>query len=193
MNRRRACEGLSVRGSGGEPRWPIPHPSASHQYRVYVSDFRIHAGAKGQSRQCPGSNEFWPPERCRIEIRKCQEAPGSRAKRYMTSNMIRIKLIEIRMATARRTSHTVVADGFNSHGGMHRSTAARSRGLALVTPAAQYLTLRDTKGTGQADERKILHTPGLRRPCIFCRPRLHGLKMGPDGKTFSARRCGAST
>ncbi len=95
----------------------------------------------------------------------------------------RVRLLEDRAGKGRIDTSTVFADGFNGIlDGTGAGVLAR-RGDLLYTCIPSLWRLRDTKGTGHADEREQLHT-GFGVRVAFRGHDMHGLVIGPDGKLY---------
>ena len=78
---------------------------------------------------------------------------------------------------------TVFADGFNDPAvGLGAGVLAR-KGDVYYTCIPGLWKLRDTRGDGRADERKLLHD-GYGVHVGFLGHDLHGLKFGPDGRLY---------
>jgi quinoprotein glucose dehydrogenase len=95
----------------------------------------------------------------------------------------RIRLIEDTDGDGVADKETVFADGFHSAAsGIGAGVLAR-KGNVYYACIPDLWLLRDTKGTGKADERKALHT-GYGVHVAFIGHDLHGLRFGPDGKLY---------
>jgi quinoprotein glucose dehydrogenase len=95
----------------------------------------------------------------------------------------RIRLIEDTKGVGVADKATVFADGFHlAAEGLGAGVLAR-KGTVFYTCIPDVWALRDTKGTGKADEKKSLsHGYGVH--VAFLGHDLHGLRMGPDGKLY---------
>jgi quinoprotein glucose dehydrogenase len=95
----------------------------------------------------------------------------------------RIRLIEDTKGVGVADKATVFADGFHlAAEGLGAGVLAR-KGTVYYTCIPDVWALRDTKGTGKADEKKSLsHGYGVH--VAFLGHDLHGLRMGPDGKIY---------
>jgi quinoprotein glucose dehydrogenase len=95
----------------------------------------------------------------------------------------RIRLIEDTKGVGVADKATVFADGFHlAAEGLGAGVLAR-KGTVYYTCIPDVWALRDTKGTGKADEKKSLsHGYGVH--VAFLGHDLHGLRMGPDGKLY---------
>ena len=95
----------------------------------------------------------------------------------------RIRLIEDRDGDGRADYDTVFADGFNRpETGLGAGVLPWKDGV-FFTCIPDLWWLKDTKGTGQADQRKALHQ-GYGVHVAFLGHDLHGLIMGPDGRLY---------
>jgi quinoprotein glucose dehydrogenase len=100
-----------------------------------------------------------------------------------TATEDRIRRIEDRDGDHRADHATVFADGFsNAEDGLAAGVLAR-KGDVYLTSIPALWKLRDTKGTGQADDKKILQS-GYGVHVAFLGHDLHGLRMGPDGRLY---------
>ena len=95
----------------------------------------------------------------------------------------RVRLVEDTKGQGRADKATVFADGFNDAAdGIGAGVLARN-GKVWYTCIPDLWLLQDTKGTGQADVKKSLHT-GYGVHVAFIGHDLHGLRFGPDGKLY---------
>ncbi len=95
----------------------------------------------------------------------------------------RIRLLEDRSSKGQVDASTVFADGFN---GILEGTGAGVlawRGDVFYTCIPNLWRLRDTKGTGRADQRDAMHS-GFGVRVAFRGHDMHGLVIGPDGKLY---------
>jgi quinoprotein glucose dehydrogenase len=95
----------------------------------------------------------------------------------------RVRLIEDTKDMGVADKATVFADGFHlAADGLGAGVLAR-KGTVYYTCIPDVWALRDTKGTGKADEKKSLsHGYGVH--VAFLGHDLHGLRMGPDGRLY---------
>jgi quinoprotein glucose dehydrogenase len=95
----------------------------------------------------------------------------------------RIRLIEDRNGDGKADHDNVFADGFNKLAtGIGAGVLARKEGVYFACIPDLWL-LKDTKGTGQADQRSVLST-GYGVHVSFLGHDLHGLITGPDGRLY---------
>ena len=111
-------------------------------------------------------------------------------KKYLGSNFEsfhvqheRIRRVVDRDGDGRADASTVFADGFNDPAaGIGAGVLAR-KGDVWYTCIPGLWKLRDTKGDGHADSRKLLHN-GYGVHVGFLGHDLHGLRFGPDGRLY---------
>ncbi len=95
----------------------------------------------------------------------------------------RVRLVEDTRGAGRADHATVFADGFShAEDGIGSGVLARG-GDVWYTCIPDLWLLKDTKGTGQADVKKVLQT-GYGVHVSFIGHDSHGLRMGPDGKLY---------
>jgi quinoprotein glucose dehydrogenase len=95
----------------------------------------------------------------------------------------RVRLIEDTDGDGKADRSTVFADGFrHASEGIGAGLLAR-RGNVWYTCIPNLWLLRDSKGVGRADSRRVLHT-GFGVRVSFIGHDLHGLRMGPDGRLY---------
>lgn len=184
MSHMRLPKGFQVSLFAAEPMLanPVTFCLDNHN-RVYVIEtYRIHAGAEDNRGHMSWLNDDLASRTVADRIAMFKKHLGARAKRYEVEHD-RIKLIEDTHGDGKADKSTVFADGFNHMAdGIAAGLLARG-GKLWYTCIPNLWTLRDTKGTGQADERNVLHT-GYGVHVSFVGHDLHGLKMGPDGKLY---------
>jgi quinoprotein glucose dehydrogenase len=184
MSHMRLPKGFQVSLFAAEPMLanPVTFCLDNHN-RVYVIEtYRIHAGAEDNRGHMSWLNDDLASRTVADRIAMFKKHLGSRTKRYEVEHD-RIKLIEDSDGDGKADRSTVFADGFNHmEDGIAAGVLARG-GKLWYTCIPNLWTLRDTKGTGQADERNVLHT-GYGVHVSFVGHDLHGLKIGPDGKLY---------
>jgi quinoprotein glucose dehydrogenase len=95
----------------------------------------------------------------------------------------RVRRVVDRDGDGRADASTVFADGFNEPAaGIGAGVLAR-KGDVYYTCIPGLWKLRDTRGEGRADLRKLLHD-GYGVHVGFLGHDLHGLKFGPDGRLY---------
>jgi quinoprotein glucose dehydrogenase len=95
----------------------------------------------------------------------------------------RVSLLEDTKGKGIADKATVFAEGFNhAADGIGAGLLAR-KGIVWYTCIPDLWLLRDTTGSGKADERKSLST-GYGIHVAFLGHDLHGLRMGPDGRLY---------
>src|SRR5207244_1637930 len=95
----------------------------------------------------------------------------------------RVRLLEDTAGSGKADRSTVFADGFHELAdGIGAGLLARDGNL-WYTCMPNFWLLRDSKGAGKADVRKLLHT-GYGVHIAFLGHDLHGLRFGPDGKIY---------
>jgi quinoprotein glucose dehydrogenase len=95
----------------------------------------------------------------------------------------RIRLLEDTRGAGVADKATVFADGFHHAADGLGAGVLAHNGTVYYTCIPDLWALRDTKGTGKADEKKSLsHGYGVH--VAFMGHDLHGLRMGPDGKLY---------
>ena len=94
-----------------------------------------------------------------------------------------MRLIEDTTGKGVADKATVFADGFHHAADGIGAGVLWRKGELYYTCIPDLWRLRDTKGTGKADEKKSLAT-GFGVHVAFLGHDLHGLRMGPDGRLY---------
>ena len=184
MSRMRLQQGFQVSLFAAEPMLSNPVTFAlDEKNRVYVIEtYRLNAGAEDNRGHMSWLDDDLASRTVADRIAMYKKHLGSNTKR-LEAEHDRIRLIEDLDSDGKADRSTVFADGFNHmEDGIAAGLLARG-GKLWFANIPNLWTLRDTKGTGQADERKILHT-GYGVHVSFVGHDLHGLKMGPDGRLY---------
>ncbi len=184
MSRIRLPKGFQISLFAAEPMLANPVTFClDNLNRVYVIEtYRLNAGAEDDRGHMSWLDDDLASRTVADRIAMYKKHLGSGVKRLETEHD-RIKLIEDLDGDGKADRSTLFADGFNH---MEEGIAAgllTRGGKVWLADIPNLWTLRDTKGTGHADERKILHT-GYGVHVSFVGHDLHGLKMGPDGRLY---------
>jgi quinoprotein glucose dehydrogenase len=184
MSRIRLPKGFQISLFAAEPMLANPVTFClDNLNRVYVIEtYRINAGAEDDRGHMSWLDDDLASRTVADRIAMYKKHLGVNVKR-LEAEHDRIKLIEDLDGDGKADRSTIFADGFNHmEEGIAAGLLARD-GKVWLANIPNLMTLRDTKGTGQADERKILHT-GYGVHVSFVGHDLHGLKMGPDGRLY---------
>jgi len=102
---------------------------------------------------------------------------------WFSKHADQVRLLEDRKGRGFADFSSVFAGGFNDPlDGLGSGLIARD-GEVYFTCIPNLWRLRDTKGTGHADKREVLHR-GFGVNCAFLGHDLHGLVWGPDGRLY---------
>ena len=184
MSRLQLPKGFRVSLFAAEPMLANPVTFAlDERNRVYVIEtYRVNRGAEDNRGHMTWLDDDLASRTVADRIAMYKKHLGSNTSRLETEHD-RIKLIEDLDGDGKADKSTLFADGFNHmEDGIAAGLLARG-GKLWFANVPNLWTLRDTKGTGQADERKVLHT-GYGVHVSFVGHDLHGLKMGPDGRLY---------
>src|SRR5947209_5168224 len=151
--------------------------------RCYVAEtFRLHAGVMDNR----GHMNWLDDE---LAARTVSDRLALYKKYYkknyasLEKDQDRVRLVEDTQGTGRADRATVFAGGFaRAEDGLGSGVLARG-GNVWYTCIPDPWLLKGTKGTGQPDVKKSLHT-GFGVHVSFIGHDMHGLKMGPDGKLY---------
>jgi quinoprotein glucose dehydrogenase len=151
--------------------------------RFYVAEtFRIHHGVEDDREHMDWLDDDLASRTVTDRVAMYRKHLGAKISEYGVEHE-RIRLIEDRNGDGKADRSTVFADGF--HGipdGIGAGLLARGDKLWYTCIPNLWL-LQDTRRTGQADSRRILHS-GYGVHVGFYGHDLHGLKFGPDGKLY---------
>ena len=190
----KVSEGLKVSLFAAEPM--LAHPVAicsDEKGRLFVAEtFRFADGINGGGDRDFGGLDMrghmgWLEQDLSNRTVEEREAMlkrnmGDKVNR-LTVASDQIRMIEDRAGTGKADHATVFASGFNRiSDGVGAGVLAR-KGNVWFTCIPDLWMLRDNKGTGIADERKVLHH-GFGVRIAFLGHDLHGLCLGPDGKLY---------
>jgi quinoprotein glucose dehydrogenase len=184
MSRLKLPKGFQVSLFAAEPMLANPVTFAlDEKNRVYVIEtYRVNAGAEDNRGHMTWLDDDLASRTVADRIAMYKKHLGANTKR-LEAEHDRIRLIEDVDGDGKADKSTVFADGFNHmEDGIAAGLLARG-GKLWFANVPNLWTLRDSKGTGQADERKVLHT-GYGVHVSFVGHDLHGLKMGPDGRLY---------
>lgn len=102
---------------------------------------------------------------------------------WFSKHADQVRMLEDRRRNGWADFSSVFAGGFNDPlDGLGSGLIARD-GDVFFTCIPNLWRLRDTKGTGRADVREIVHR-GFGVNCAFLGHDLHGLVWGPDGRLY---------
>jgi quinoprotein glucose dehydrogenase len=151
--------------------------------RVYVIEtFRLNAGVEDDRGHMSWLDDDLANRTVADRVAMYKKHLGKKANEYEKEHD-RIRLLEDTKGTGKADRATVFADGFHHMDeGIAAGLLARD-GKLWFTCIPNLWQLRDSRGDGVADERKILQT-GFGVHVSFIGHDLHGLKMGPDGKLY---------
>lgn len=100
----------------------------------------------------------------------------------LSGNSDRVRLI-YPGADGKAERSTVFADGFDRIGDGLAAGILAWHGNVWMTDIPDLWLMRDTRGTGRADVKKVVHH-GFGVRVGFLGHDMHGLRMGPDGKVY---------
>jgi quinoprotein glucose dehydrogenase len=151
--------------------------------RIYVAEtYRINAGVEDDRGHMDWLDDDMAARTVADRIAMFKKHRGERVKDYAVQED-RIRLLEDTRGIGKADRSTIFADGFNAvEDGIGAGVLARNGDVFYACIPSLY-KLRDTKGTGRADVRQILHT-GYGVHVAFVGHDLHGLRFGPDGKLY---------
>ncbi len=184
IKRMRAPPGLRIDLWAAEPMLANPVIFCiDHKNRFYVAEtFRLHAGVTDIRGHVDWLDDDLACRTVEDRIAMLKRKLGKDVVKYGLEQE-RIRLIEDTKGAGVADRSVVFADGFNRiEDGIAAGLLARGSEVWYACLPDLWL-LRDTKGTGKADERKKLHS-GYGVHVGYLGHDLHGLVMGPDGKIY---------
>ncbi len=184
--------GMKVELFAAEPMLASPVAiSVDEKGRVYVAEeYRLGRGA-AENRSNPAFNfSFWLDDELqlrtnadRLKMYKKWAGKFPQGMDYFTNTADQVRLLEDTTGSGKANKSTVFAGGFNDPlDGLAAGVLAHN-GDVYLTCIPNLWKLKDTKGTGVADQRKKL-LEGFGVNCAFYGHDLHGLIFGPDGKLY---------
>jgi quinoprotein glucose dehydrogenase len=184
LARIRVPKGLQVDLFAAEPLLANPVCFAIDNHnRFYVAEtFRLHAGVTDIRGHMNWLNDDLASRTVEDRINLLKKYEGAKVKDYAVHHD-RIRLIEDTKGTGTADRSTVFADGFHHvEDGIGAGLLVRGKDVWYTCIPDLWL-LRDSKGTGKADERRKLSS-GYGIHVGYLGHDLHGLIMGPDGKIY---------
>ncbi|CAN5382575.1 c-type cytochrome [soil metagenome] len=184
MSRIKLPKGFQVELFAAEPMLANPFSFClDNRNRIYVIEtFRLNAGVEDDRGHMSWLDDDLANRTVADRVAMYKKHLGKKVSAYEKEHD-RIRLIEDTRGTGKADKATVFADGFHHMDeGIGAGVLARD-GRLWFACIPNLWQLRDTKGTGVADERKILQT-GYGVHVSFIGHDLHGLIMGPDGKLY---------
>jgi quinoprotein glucose dehydrogenase len=151
--------------------------------RFYVAEtFRIHHGVEDDRDHMDWLNDDLASRTVADRIAMYHRHLGARISEYGIEHE-RVRLIEDSNGDSKADRSTIFADGFHDiPDGIGAGLLARGDRVWYTCIPNLWL-LRDTRGNGHADSRRVLHA-GYGVHVGFYGHDLHGLKFGPDGKLY---------
>ncbi len=151
--------------------------------RFYVAEtFRLHDGVTDIRSHMDWLDDDLACRTVDDRVAMMQRKLGDHFKDYGIQHD-RVRLLEDTTGSGQADKATVFADGFHHpEDGIGAGLVTRN-GDVWYTCIPDLWKLRDTKGTGQADERERLHH-GFGVHINYLGHDLHGLRFGPDGKLY---------
>ncbi len=151
--------------------------------RFYVAEtFRLHDGVTDIRSHMDWLDDDLACRTVDDRVAMMQRKLGDHFKDYGIHHD-RIRLLEDTTGDGRADKATVFADGFHHAADGIGAGLVTRNGDVWYTCIPDLWKLRDTKGTGQADQRERLHH-GFGVHVGFLGHDLHGLRFGPDGKLY---------
>jgi quinoprotein glucose dehydrogenase len=184
LRRIRVPAGFQVELFAAEPLLANPVAfTIDHRGRFFVAEtFRLHAGVTDIRGHMDWLDDDLACRTVADRLAMLKKHTGPRFADYGVHHD-RVRLIEDTDGDGKADRSTVFADGFHSPStGIGAGLLTRGRDVWYAC-IPDLWRLRDTKGTGRADERRALqHGYGVRFG--FIGHDLHGLRFGPDGKLY---------
>ncbi len=184
MKRIRVPEGMKLDLWAAEPLIANPVAfSIDAKNRIYVAEtYRLHQGVTDIRGIMSWLDDDLSCRTVEDRIAVMKRRLGKRADSYAVHHD-RIRLLEDTTGAGKADRSTVFADGFHHlEDGLGAGVLARGKDVWYTCIPNLWL-LRDSKGTGKADQRKKLSS-GYGVHIGFIGHDLHGLIMGPDGKLY---------
>jgi quinoprotein glucose dehydrogenase len=151
--------------------------------RIYVAEtFRLHHGVTDDRGHGYWLTDDLSSRTVADRLALYRKYDGKRMRLY-TEAEDRVRLLEDTNGDGVMDKATVFAGGFNAPvDGLGAGVLARG-GNVWYTNIPNLWLLRDTKGNGHANVKKVLHT-GFGVHVSFIGHDMHGLTFGPDGKLY---------
>jgi len=183
----RVPTGLKVELYAAEPKLASPVAiSLDEKNRVYVAEeYRFSAGTEeNRTRGFLLEDDLQLKSvDDRLAMYKKHAAKFNGGMDWFSKHADQVRLLEDTTGSGRADKSTVFAGGFNDPlDGLAAGVLAHN-GDVYLTNIPNLWKLKDTKGTGVADQREALLT-GFGVNCAFLGHDLHGLVFGPDGKLY---------
>jgi quinoprotein glucose dehydrogenase len=177
-------KGLQVDLWAAEPMLANPVCMAiDEKNRIYVAEtYRLHDGVTDIRGHMDWLDDDLACRSVEDRVAMMKKHVGDKIQDYAVHHD-RVRLLEDSSGAGKADKSTVFADGFHHvEDGIGAGLIARN-GDVWYTCIPNLWKLRDTKGTGKADEKKSLHR-GFGVHVGFLGHDLHGLRFGPDGKLY---------